>query len=73
MKELNIVTTEASIMITQKADCNSSDDQCLTLTLEDGGGGSFYTIDTERWAFDSAEELMESIAAMANLVKELKI
>lgn len=49
------------ITFTQETDtCASGDDgyQNLIVREEDGGGGSFYAIETERWAFDSIEELI---------------
>ena len=49
------------VTFTQESDtCASHGDdyQNLTVREEDGGGGSFYAINTERWAFDSIEELV---------------
>lgn len=49
------------VTFTQESDtCSSIGDgyQNLIVREEDGGGGSFYVIETERWAFDSIEELI---------------
>jgi hypothetical protein len=45
----------------QDADCNSTEDQFLTIKTDNGGGGDYYVIETERWAFDSIDELIEII------------
>lgn len=43
----------------QEADSNHGDDyQFLELSKEDAGGGFFYTLKTDRWAFDSIDELI---------------
>lgn len=49
------------VTFTQEADtCSHNEDgyQNLIVREEDGGGGSFYAINTERWSFDSIEELI---------------
>lgn len=44
---------------TQEADCcDSGDGQFLKIKTENGGGGDFYVIETERWAFDNIPELV---------------
>lgn len=43
----------------QEADCCASEDGTLIVTQDDGGGGPFWTITTERWAFDDLSELIE--------------
>ena len=53
--------TRDCVTFTQEADtCASGGDgyQNLIVREEDGGGGSFYAIETERWAFDSITELI---------------
>lgn len=36
-------------------------DQILSLTIEDSGAGKYFVIKTKRWAFDSIEELIETL------------
>jgi len=43
----------------QDADTNSHDSQSLELSTEEGGGGKYYVLKTERWAFDSIEEFVK--------------
>lgn len=43
----------------QEGDCIAgSEHQLLTVSQHDGGGGPFWVLTTERWAFDSIEELV---------------
>lgn len=32
-------------------------EQAIEISTQDGGGGIYYTIKTERWAFENTEEL----------------
>ena len=56
------------VVWSQDADSNSGgidgDVQTLTLRLEDAGGGPFYTLTSDRWAFDAPEELLSLMAAL---------
>ena len=36
-------------------------DQFLTIKTQNGGGGDFYIIETERWAFDNIPELVTTL------------
>lgn len=55
-----IAITEFSMEYTQEGDSNSSDYfQSLELQITDAGDGSYFVLKTERWAFDSVEELIE--------------
>lgn len=47
----------------QDGDCWSGQDQLLTIKQTDGGGGPYYVIETERWAFNDFDELIEMLAA----------
>jgi len=42
----------------QDADTNSHDSQSLELSTEEGGGGIYFVLKTERWAFDNIEEFV---------------
>jgi hypothetical protein len=38
---------------------NSDLGQFLHIHTEDGGGGDYFVMDTERWAFDNIDDLIE--------------
>lgn len=61
MKKAEILSQEFKMTFAQDADCNSTEDQFLTIKTDNGGGGDYYVIETERWAFDSIDELIEII------------
>ena len=42
----------------QDGDCWSTDAQSLIVKQDDGGGGPYWCITTERWAFDSIADLV---------------
>jgi hypothetical protein len=46
---------------TQDSDCCDSKDQFLTIKTQNGGGGDFFVIETERWAFDNIPELVTTL------------
>lgn len=48
---------EKSITYTQESDCCSPKDlgQQLVVKTQNGGGGSYLVIETERWAIDKVE------------------
>lgn len=55
---------------TQDADCcDSNDYQHIEISFEDGGGGHFIVIKTDRWAFDSPEELKTVLDQVYDHVK----
>lgn len=43
----------------QEGDGWSGDDQTITIGQDDCGGGDYWWIKTDRWAFDSIDELIE--------------
>jgi len=61
IKRAEILSQEFKMTFAQDADCNSTEDQFLTIKTDNGGGGDYYVIETERWAFDSIDELIEII------------
>ena len=61
IKKAEILSQEFKVTFAQDADCNSTEDQFLTIKTDNGGGGDFYVIETERWAFDSIDEIVELI------------
>jgi len=46
---------------TQESDCCDNKEQYLTIKTQNGGGGDFYIIETERWAFDNIPELVTTL------------
>lgn len=56
-----IITQEFKLVFTQDNDsCDDSQDgQFLEIKTQDAGGGTYYVLSTERWAFDNFEELIK--------------
>ena len=59
IKKAEILSQEFKVTFAQDADCQTTEDQFLTIKTDNGGGGDFFVIETERWAFDSVDELVE--------------
>ena len=57
-KKAWLLTQEFQMTFTQDSDCCDSKEQYLTIKTQTGGGGDFYVIETERWAFDNIPELI---------------
>jgi len=57
-KKTYLLSQELQMTFTQEADCCDNREQYLTIKTQDGGGGDFYVIETERWAFDNIPELI---------------
>lgn len=57
------------ITLTQNNDSNDSsiDGQFIEVESHDAGAGVFFTIKTERWAFDSLEELITQISKATSI------
>lgn len=45
----------------QKCDQTSEHWQVLSIETEDNGGGAYFVIKTERWAFDKIQELIDTL------------
>jgi serine protease inhibitor ecotin len=61
-EKASILTQTLKITFTQENDCMESDSlgQYLNIHTEDGGGGDYFVMDTERWAFDNnIDDLIE--------------
>lgn len=56
----------------QEGDTVSTGDQQLELSTEDGGGGTYFVLKTDRWAFDSLEELSDLIQDFINTQKTIE-
>jgi hypothetical protein len=59
--KVSILGQEFQMTFTQDADCCDTRDQFLTIKTQNGGGGDFYVIETERWAFDNVTELIMTL------------
>jgi len=55
---------------TQDSDSNQDDiGQSLNITYESSGGGYYYTIKTDRWAFDKIEDLRDILKDFDKRIK----
>jgi hypothetical protein len=55
-----LLAQQFQMTFTQESDCcDSGDGQFLTIKTENGGGGDFFVIETQRWAFDDIGELVK--------------
>ena len=62
----NVVVSDVKVSYVQEADTNSHDLQQLDIITEDSGGGIYYVIKTDRWAFDDLGELIKVIEDFKN-------
>jgi hypothetical protein len=56
----------------QEDDCCYSSElgtQKIEISIQDGGGGMYYILATDRWAFDSIEDLTNLINQFINKTK----
>jgi hypothetical protein len=60
-KKQYLLSQSFEMTFTQDADCCDSEDQFLTIKTQNGGGGDFFVIETERWAFDNIPELVTTL------------
>jgi serine protease inhibitor ecotin len=68
-----LLSQELQMTFTQDSDCcDSNDGQFLSIKTQNGGGGDFYVIETERWAFDSIPELVETLMRFYNKHKKIE-
>jgi len=68
---------EMSVQYAQPDDCMKSIEDSdgfnsLNINTADGGGGIFYVLDTERWAFDDPQELIDLINDFVDKSKIIK-
>lgn len=68
-----IIEQEFEMTFTQDKDCCSSEDQFITIKTQNGGGGDFFVIETQRWAFDCIEDLVEVLYQFKNKHDRIKI
>ena len=57
--EQPVAVNKVCVEYTQEADDNSSEVQLLEISTEDAGGGAYYILKTERWAFDNLNDLIK--------------
>jgi hypothetical protein len=68
-----IIEQEFKMTFTQDKDCCSSEDQFITIKTQNGGGGDFFVIETQRWAFDCIEDLVRVLYQFKNKHDRIKI
>jgi hypothetical protein len=68
-----IIEQEFNITFTQDKDCCSVEEQFITIKTENGGGGDFFVIETQRWAFDSIEDLVNLLSQFKDKHDKIKI
>jgi hypothetical protein len=63
---------ELNATYSQGADCVSdrNEPNFLNIEIQEGGGGVYFVIKTERWAFDSVEELIKIVNDFKSKFKE---
>ena len=57
--EQPVSVNKVLVEYTQEADSNSDGLQFLEVSTEDAGGGVYYVLKTERWAFDNLNDLVK--------------
>ena len=67
-----ILNQELSTTFVQTGDGNSPDDQFLTIKSEECGADNYFVIETERWAFDKIDELIELLNQFKDKCEKLK-
>ena len=69
-KEQPVTLAELSATYQQDADSNSDASlQTITISTDDAGAGTYYFIQTDRWAFDSIDELVNTLTDFINRIK----
>ena len=72
IKKAEILSQEFKVTFAQDADCCTSEDQYITIKTDNGGGGDFFVIETERWAFDNIPELVQTLMRFYNKHKKIE-
>jgi hypothetical protein len=59
--------SEMRFKLTQDADSDQVAGECQELCVDvlDAGGGMFFVLSTDRWAFDTVAELVETLTDIA--------
>jgi hypothetical protein len=60
-----------SFEFAQESDCCDPDNlgQNIIVTVDDGGGGPFVIIQTDRWAMDDIDEFANQLKSILGMVK----
>lgn len=68
----NISVAQVKIVYSQAKDCCDGDtlfNQLLEVESHDGGGGHFFTVKTDRWAFGHPDQLLHLVNKVRNMVE----
>jgi len=58
----SVIIEEMKISYSQEGDSSGGEEyQRIDIKTQDAGGGKFYVIETERWAFDNVKEFVNLI------------
>lgn len=58
-KQTPVAVNKLSMEYVQEGDSNSDEFQILDISTDDAGGGVYYVLKTERWAFDNIDDLIK--------------
>lgn len=66
------IGASATVHFTQESDCCSDqDEQILSVTFKDGGGGSYIIFETTEWAIDSPKQFIAELTKAHEQFKQL--
>lgn len=60
--------SDAYVVYAQQCDLHSNNYQNLKISMEDSGGGFYYIIETERWAINDIDELINVLTDFKNRI-----
>lgn len=59
---MKLIGGSVSVTFAQDGDsCSDNDEQYLTVTIKDAGGGAYLVFKTSEWAIDNVDEFVEKI------------
>jgi hypothetical protein len=73
MSDIKLHAEEFKIRVVDQADDNAPEEsmgfQDLEVSLEDVGGGAFFVIKTDRWAFEKIQDLVDLLQKVQHSFK----
>lgn len=70
------LSLEFKVVYSQDNDCMDEDQvngQFLDIKIENGGGGDFYVMSTNRWAFEKIEDLVQILQQFIEKHNKIRI